>query len=141
MSIIKRRDGGPTKHLQVALLTSTHSYPSLSKVHLRWVYRLEEEFFCQGDSELEAGLPVSPLMDRTKEGVTKSQPGFFTIVAMPMFHSFCSVFPACQPMLRAVKSNYQHWLADGAAPETAGPNSVLQRLRTKDFERSTSDLP
>ena len=33
------------------------------------------QFFAQGDRELEAGLPISPLMDRTKEGITKSQPG------------------------------------------------------------------
>jgi hypothetical protein len=33
------------------------------------------QFFIQGDKERSAGLPVSPLMDRTKEGITKSQPG------------------------------------------------------------------
>ena len=31
------------------------------------------------------GQPISPLMDRTKGGVTKSQTGFFNIVAMPMY--------------------------------------------------------
>ena len=45
------------------------------EVHRRWVTRLETEFFAQGDREREALLPISPLMDRTKEGVTKSQPG------------------------------------------------------------------
>ena len=79
-------------------------------VHCQWGDRLEEEFFRQGDSELEAGLPVSALMDRTKGGVTKSQPGFFTIVALPMFQSFCTVFPTCQPLLKAVKSNHSFWL-------------------------------
>ena len=45
------------------------------EVHKKWVNRLESEFFAQGDREREALLPISPLMDRTKEGVTKSQPG------------------------------------------------------------------
>lgn len=38
------------------------------------------QFFAQGDSELEAGLPVSPLMDRHKEGVTRAQPGVSSAV-------------------------------------------------------------
>ncbi len=42
-------------------------------VHLKWVRALEAEFFQQGDEERAAGLPISPLCDSTKEGVTKSQ--------------------------------------------------------------------
>ena len=41
--------------------------------------------FLQGDRERALGQPVSPLMDRTKGGVTKSQTGFFSIVALPMY--------------------------------------------------------
>jgi cAMP-specific phosphodiesterase 4 len=41
---------------------------------------LEEEFFLQGDLEKEQSLPPSPLFDRNKQGVTKSQMGFFNIV-------------------------------------------------------------
>ena len=44
-------------------------------MHSEWVDRLEEEFFRQGDREGVAGLPISPLMDRTKGGVSKAQPG------------------------------------------------------------------
>ena len=44
-------------------------------VHLKWVKLLEEEMFLQGDVEKAKGYPVSPLMDRTKMGITKSQPG------------------------------------------------------------------
>ncbi len=32
-----------------------------------------EEFFRQGDKERERGIPISPLFDRNKPGVTKSQ--------------------------------------------------------------------
>ena len=39
----------------------------------------------QGDKEAAANLPVSPLMDRKKEGVAVSQKGFFSIVVMPQF--------------------------------------------------------
>ena len=32
---------------------------------------------------------------------------FFTIVALPQYQAFCSVFPGCQPLLAAVKDNYK----------------------------------
>ena len=38
------------------------------------------QFFLQGDRERLLGLPISPLFDRTMQGVTKSQVGFFDIV-------------------------------------------------------------
>ena len=44
-----------------------------------------QEMFRQGDRERALGQPISPLMDRTKGGVTKSQTGFFNIVALPMY--------------------------------------------------------
>ena len=39
----------------------------------RWVALLEEEMFLQGDKERELGISISPLCDRTKVGVSKSQ--------------------------------------------------------------------
>ena len=60
-------------------------------VHLRWVKCLEEELFRQGDMEKAAGLSISPLMDRSKAGVTKSQVGFFDIVALPLFQAYVQV--------------------------------------------------
>eukprot|EP00775_Hariotina_reticulata_P007385 gene7385-7594_t len=42
-------------------------------VHRQWVAALEEENFRQGDRERAAGLAVSPLMDRARGGITKSQ--------------------------------------------------------------------
>ena len=45
------------------------------------------QFFRQGDAEKLRGLPVSPLFDRDKQGVTKSQIGFFDIVGELMWGS------------------------------------------------------
>ena len=45
------------------------------EVHHRWVSGLEEEFFRQGDREKSMHMMVSPLMDRCKDGITKSQVG------------------------------------------------------------------
>eukprot|EP00798_Chlamydomonas_sp_ICE-L_P029068 gene29068-32273_t len=69
------------------------------EVHIKWVYALEEEFYNQGDLELKNGLPISPLFDRTKPGVSKSQPGFFNVIAIPVFHNSCAVFPGLGPLM------------------------------------------
>ena len=50
-----------------------------------------------------AGLPISPLMDRTKAGVTKSQPGFFAVVVLPLFSAFVAVVPGAAPMLQVLE--------------------------------------
>lgn len=71
--------------LQLALKCADLGHlASSTEVHKEWVGRLEEEMFRQGDQERALGLTVSPLMDRTKGGVTKSQAGFFNVVALPM---------------------------------------------------------
>ncbi|KAL6762148.1 hypothetical protein V8C86DRAFT_1806156 [Haematococcus lacustris] len=86
-------------------------------VHLAWVSRLEAEFFLQGDVERAAGLPLSPLCDRTKQGITKSQVGFFDFVALPLFNNFTARFTAAKPLLAGVMRNYRHWQAQAAAAE------------------------
>lgn len=55
-------------------------------VHLKWVSALEAEFFAQGDEERARSMPISPLCDRTKEGITKSQVGFFEFVVSACCH-------------------------------------------------------
>ena len=44
-----------------------HCYARIEQ-HLYWSKCLEDEFFQQGDLEREAHLPISPLMDRYKQG-------------------------------------------------------------------------
>ncbi|GFH20844.1 3'5'-cyclic nucleotide phosphodiesterase, partial [Haematococcus lacustris] len=91
-------------------------------VHLAWVSRLEAEFFAQGDAERAQGLTISPLCDRTKQGITKSQVGFFEFVALPLFTNFTARFTAAKPLLRGVMANYHHWQAQAAvAAEPQAP--------------------
>jgi cAMP-specific phosphodiesterase 4 len=81
------------------------------EVHLRWVAALEEEFFRQGDAERAKGLPISPLFDRTKPGITKSQIGFFDVVALPLFGAFAEAFPGAERFLVAARDNLKYWRA------------------------------
>ena len=68
--------------VQVALKCADLGHLSSPKVvHMKWVRGLEEEFFRQGDNEKKNGLSVSPLMDRQKNGITKSQVCWCRIVS------------------------------------------------------------
>ncbi|GIL88899.1 hypothetical protein Vretifemale_16705, partial [Volvox reticuliferus] len=92
-------------------------------VHKRWLSALEEEFFLQGDQERERGLPISPLFDRDKQGVSKSQVGFFEFVALPMAHALTSAFPGVQPMMDCLISNYRHWRRVDREAAAASPRN------------------
>ncbi|KAF5839155.1 hypothetical protein DUNSADRAFT_1468 [Dunaliella salina] len=82
------------------------------QVHVRWVHPLEEEFYRQGDREKAAGLPVSPLFDRDKPGVTKSQVGFFDVVVFPLFQALATLLPGVQPLLDGAEANKRFWKAE-----------------------------
>lgn len=45
------------------------------------------------------------------------QVGFFEICAMPLFRSYVELLPAAQPMLDAVKTNYNRWLGMHNPPD------------------------
>ena len=66
---------------------------SPESVHRKWVQLLEEEMFRQGDLEKQKGYPLSPLMDRDKGGITKSQPGV-------SFDGFCPLLKLQNHLIR-----------------------------------------
>ena len=72
---------------------------SAEDVHIKWVTLLEEEMFLQGDLEKAKGYPVSPLMDRDKAGVSKSQTGFFNAIVLPLFSSLVDALPQARSTL------------------------------------------
>ena len=82
---------------------------STEVTHRKWVSLLEEEMFRQGDKERAQGLPISPLMDRRKGGVTKSQTGFFNLVAIPLYEAFSEVFTETREVYDNLMVNYRMW--------------------------------
>mmetsp|Transcript_40571 Transcript_40571/g.77451 ORF Transcript_40571/g.77451 Transcript_40571/m.77451 type:complete len:637 (+) Transcript_40571:942-2852(+) len=70
--------------------------------HKFWVGNLEMEFFNQGDLEKEAGVPISPLMDRTKPGPTNgsNQAGFFEVIVVPTIFLWQTLFPGSANQLQ-----------------------------------------
>lgn len=59
------------------------------EIHHRWTMLLLEEFFRQGDLERELGLDISPLCDRNKTVIPKSQIVFIEVIVEPSL-SLCA---------------------------------------------------
>lgn len=78
--------------------------------HCKWVALLEEELFRQGDFERSRGLSVSTFMDRSQDGISKSQPAFFEVIALPTFEIFCRMFERTNILYDRVKQNYDMWV-------------------------------
>jgi hypothetical protein len=97
--------------LQVTLKCADVGHLALEwKSHMRWVLRLEEEFFTQGDMEKAQKMDkISFLMDRNKPGVSQTQSGFFDFIVLPLFRTFAEAFPTVAPMRTAVEENYKRW--------------------------------
>ena len=53
------------------------------QVYSKWVEPITEEFYRQGDSEVKAGLPVTPMMDRRNPIPTEK------------FQVPCTIAPLC----------------------------------------------
>ena len=107
-----------TRTAQLALKCADLSHTTYPwELHCRWVLRLEDEMFRQGDRELRLGHQISPLMDRRKQGVSKSQVGFFTVFVIPMLETFAEAFPDTAPMLEGAKANMRRWAEGKPIPD------------------------
>ncbi|XP_061735364.1 dual specificity calcium/calmodulin-dependent 3',5'-cyclic nucleotide phosphodiesterase 1C [Nerophis ophidion] len=74
------------KVLSLMLHAADISHPAKAwPLHFRWTHSLMEEFFRQGDKEVELGLPFSPLCDRKATMIAQSQIGFIDFIVEPTF--------------------------------------------------------
>ena len=65
----------------------------------KWTYLLFEEYFAQGDLELEHGMPVSFLCDRDTTTIPMTQPIYVREVVTPLFVALSNVFPQYEPLV------------------------------------------
>eukprot|EP00095_Tigriopus_kingsejongensis_P005713 maker-scaffold459_size165548-snap-gene-0.23 protein:Tk05713 transcript:maker-scaffold459_size165548-snap-gene-0.23-mRNA-1 annotation:"camp-specific -cyclic" len=98
--------------IQIAMKCADISNPCRSwNISRLWSYRASEEFFRQGDSERNLGLPVTPFCDRFNITVAKVQSGFYRFVAFPLFeewHRFLAS-PLTLTMVRNLTTNQARW--------------------------------
>ncbi|KXJ18091.1 cAMP-specific 3',5'-cyclic phosphodiesterase 4D [Exaiptasia diaphana] len=79
-------------------------------IYRKWVDRLMEEFFRQGDKERAIdGMDISPMMDRHNASIEKSQVVFIDFVAQPLWETWGElVQPDAQELLDTIEDN-RHW--------------------------------
>eukprot|EP00899_Mesostigma_viride_P019341 jgi/Mesvir1/27408/Mv07207-RA.3 len=106
----KKEEGHRLLLMQIALKVADigHAAKKLD-IHKQWTAAITEEFYLQGDKERAAGLKVSPFMDRETNNLAKSQLGFFSYIAFPLFEAWVAAFPASRPIMEAISANIKYW--------------------------------
>uniref|UniRef100_A0A061RWW8 3-cyclic-nucleotide phosphodiesterase n=1 Tax=Tetraselmis sp. GSL018 TaxID=582737 RepID=A0A061RWW8_9CHLO len=81
------------------------------RTHIKWVRRLQDEFWRQGDLEKKHGLPISPLADRNSPGALwgSSQVGFFKAIVCPLYSILTAIFRDCRDLEDGLLSNLEFW--------------------------------
>lgn len=78
------------------------------EVHAQWSELISNEFFLQGDLEMEKGMPISPLCDRSKHHLPKSQCDFVDYVVRPCVDVF-SEYCKSDLWKNTMQENYDRW--------------------------------
>lgn len=80
-------------------------------IHKHLVAGLETEFFSQGDRERELGLPIMPLMDRTKDSVAAAQDFFLGKLVLPLLTPYVSFLEdtLAEDYLESLDTNRERW--------------------------------
>ncbi|XP_065069739.1 3',5'-cyclic-AMP phosphodiesterase 4C-like isoform X3 [Rhopilema esculentum] len=110
----------------------------------KWLDRLMEEFFTQGDIEREKGMDVSPMMDRHNANIAKSQVVFIDYVVHPLWETWADlVYPDAQELLDNLNRN-RDWYKLQCSPSTttspkSSPNMASLRRVSLQLENSVDD--
>ena len=72
---------------------------------LKWGKCVYQEFYCQGDDELNLGLPVSPLCNRKNSNFIEEQIAFAKFVVGPYVKLSLFLFPELKIMNRCLQEN------------------------------------
>merc|ERR1711963_770584 len=105
------------------------------EIYRRWVDRIMEEFFRQGDREREESLEISPMCDRYNATIEKSQVGFIDYIVHPLWETWADlVHPGAQDILDTLEDN-RDWYQSQIPPS---PTSSSNELKEEDEVKSGS---
>ena len=110
--------------LKMAIKTADLGYLTKGEALCKgWTERVLEEFFTQGDTEKELGLPVSFGCDRSLD-VPQLQIGFYKTMITPMYTAMDLLVPMAQ-QLKNLDTMYTYWQAKKV--EQDGPSRPQSR--------------
>jgi cAMP-specific phosphodiesterase 4 len=79
-------------------------------IYSKWVGKVTDEFFAQGDKEKELGMPVSPMCERSTTNIANMQLGFMDFIVAPWYLAMFKIFPSgLLPLAENIQHNYIHW--------------------------------
>ncbi|KAI8391416.1 uncharacterized protein BYT42DRAFT_556802 [Radiomyces spectabilis] len=110
---------------------------------LKWSNLVCIEFFRQGEAEKQAGLPVSPNMDRHQVNQATIGAQFSDFIVRPYFELFVSLFPKAKELLVNLQDNRKRWAMEGSDAEEEEDESgeEIEVPSTHDEEKRLGDHP
>jgi len=107
--------------------TKTH------KVSLEWAHAVYDEFFLQGDKEMEEDMPVSPLCDRSTTNRVESQIGFINFVIKPAFLLLARCIPSVEKVIVCqMEKNLKYWEGEKAKAKAEKERRETLLLQVKE---------
>jgi len=105
--------------LNILLHSSDISNPGKKlDTFMKWIPRVMEEFFRQGDMEEEKNMQVSMFYDRHSTSVAQCQKGFMDVIVIPTFSVLAELIPQVDefimPNLTANHAYYAAQLVEGS---------------------------
>lgn len=106
------RESADDRTLLIRILIKVADISNPAKPHetaLVWSKRLHEEWYLQGDKEREAGLPVTPIMDRSAAKPAKIAADFIDYILSPLYNNMARLLPGFEPCLELMRKNREYW--------------------------------
>jgi hypothetical protein len=100
----------------------------------KWVERVTDEFFAQGDEEKKRGVPISPMCDRSSTDITCMQLGFIDFVISPLYMALFKMFPknGFRILARNLQLNYRSYAEKKIAESPADSERLHGSIRKLD---------
>ncbi|TYZ59444.1 hypothetical protein PybrP1_012783 [[Pythium] brassicae (nom. inval.)] len=97
-------------HSVIMMADLGHAIKSFES-HFAWSKLVTEEFFKQGDTERQFGMPISPLCDRHNSRFERSQIGFLEFVVLPLYSAAREVLALADfdTVLDRIQNNLATW--------------------------------
>jgi len=96
----------------------------------KYAYLCIDEFFAQGDSEKQLGIPVGMLNDRDKVNRPNSQIGFIEFMIAPYVEALVLIFPHSRGLAVNLGINLKNWV-DTWVEEASPPEEIVEKVRTR----------